>query len=182
MANEGQILPKLVVFDLDYTVWEPEMYLSGGAPFRKCEKTGKVYDASGTRMRIFEGARVALQELAQDERFRDVKVGYASRTHYPEWAGECLELLEVADAGTLKEVGDLEEIYPGDKQTHFACFRKASGIAYEDMLFFDNERRNCTSVARLGVTCLCTPSGMTTAAWRQGLRDFHEAALARRSR
>jgi magnesium-dependent phosphatase 1 len=47
-----------------------------------------------------------------------------------------------------------------------------SGIAYEDMLFFDNERRNCQDVAPMGVVCVYTPRGMQTVEWYQGLEDF----------
>jgi magnesium-dependent phosphatase 1 len=132
-------------------------------------------------MRIFEGALTALRELTQEARFEGVKVGYASRTYHGEWAAECLRLLEVPGCGTLEEVVHYKEIYPGDKQAHFSSFREEAGIACEEMLFFDNERHNCVSVSRLGVTCVHTPDGMTTAAWRQGLREFHEAAVNRRS-
>jgi magnesium-dependent phosphatase 1 len=34
-----------------------------------------------------------------------------------------------------------------------------SGIAYEDMVFFDNERRNVTDCRSLGITCVYTPDG-----------------------
>eukprot|EP00961_Rhodomonas_salina_P178541 2408223-Rhodomonas_salina.1 len=62
---------------------------------------------------------------------------------------------------TLKEAFDIEEIYVSAKSKHFASIHKATGIAYEDMLFFDNEEHNCRTVASLGVTCIHTPRGMT---------------------
>jgi hypothetical protein len=34
-----------------------------------------------------------------------------------------------------------------------------SGIAFSDMLFFDNELRNCQDCAPLGITCCYTPDG-----------------------
>ena len=41
------LLPKVVVFDLDGCVWEPEMYeLAGGAPF-KVKKNGNLKVKSG---------------------------------------------------------------------------------------------------------------------------------------
>ena len=42
------------------------------------------------------------------------------------------------------------QIYPGDKKTHFAKIQKATGVAYENMLFFDDEVRN-RNVESLGV-------------------------------
>lgn len=38
---------------------------------------------------------------------------------------------------------DFMEIYPGSKMTHFRKIREASGVEYEDMVFFDDEHRNC---------------------------------------
>ena len=73
----------------------------------------------------------------------------------------------------------MQEIYPGNKTTHFRRIRDASGIAYQDMLFFDNEMRNCRDVGRLGVTCVYTPDGMTDRTWQQGLTEFAQSAKAR---
>jgi hypothetical protein len=41
---------------------------------------------------------------------------------------------------TLFDVSGHNEIYPGSKLAHFKAIHKRSGIDYEDMLFFDNER------------------------------------------
>lgn len=53
----------------------------------------------------------------------------------------------------------LQEIYPGNKTTHFRRIHSQSKIEYKDMLFFDNERRNCIDVGKLGVVCVYTPHG-----------------------
>ena len=73
---------------------------------------------------------------------------------------------------------DFSQIYPGDKQEHFANFKEDSGVEYQDMIFFDNEMRNCTSVSKLGVTCVYTPHGMTREAWEEGLLKFRESKAA----
>ena len=73
----------------------------------------------------------------------------------------------------------LQEIYPGNKTTHFGRIREASCIEYRDMLFFDNEMRNCRDVGKLGVTCIYTPDGMTDRVWQQGLMKFAQAATVR---
>lgn len=50
MPEEG--LPKLLAFDLDATLWYPELYmLSRGAPFTP-DGAGGLRDASGERMRL----------------------------------------------------------------------------------------------------------------------------------
>lgn len=49
----------LAVFDLDYTIWEPEMYQIHGPPkIVKDKNEGKqiVVDRSGTPITVFDGA------------------------------------------------------------------------------------------------------------------------------
>ncbi len=72
----------------------------------------------------------------------------------------------------LKAIAHHFQIYPGTKTTHFRAIAKASGIAYHDMVFFDNERRNCVDVATLGVHPVYTPDGLTVKDFRRGLREW----------
>jgi magnesium-dependent phosphatase 1 len=52
-----QYYPKMVVLDLDGTIWEPEMYqLSGGSPFRK-NKNLNVIDRSGEEVHLLGDTR-----------------------------------------------------------------------------------------------------------------------------
>lgn len=66
-----------------------------------------------------------------------------------------LRLLHIGDGEGKKrkaiEYFDHLEIYPGSKMTHFNKLQKATGLAFEDMLFFDDEARN-RNVETLGVT------------------------------
>ncbi|KAG1681187.1 hypothetical protein FOA52_015630 [Chlamydomonas sp. UWO 241] len=107
-------------------------------------------------------------------------VAYVSRTEYPEWAIPCLKSFAVADGVTMFDVAEHKEIYPGSKRNHFRKIKDASGLEYDEMLFFDNERWNITDCSPLGITCVCTPQGLTRKAWTEGLAAY-EAALARKS-
>eukprot|EP00878_Enallax_costatus_P022505 GHUV01023877.1.p1 GENE.GHUV01023877.1~~GHUV01023877.1.p1 ORF type:complete len:131 (+),score=35.67 GHUV01023877.1:562-954(+) len=100
---------------------------------------------------------------------------------YPEWAIPCLQQFPIPGHPrglTLFDVSLHNEIYPGSKLTHFKQIHERSGIDYEDMLFFDNERWNCTEVSKLGVKCVHTPRGMTAAAWQEGLSLFSQTPTA----
>eukprot|EP00294_Goniomonas_avonlea_P011607 CAMPEP_0114555062 /NCGR_PEP_ID=MMETSP0114-20121206/8547_1 /TAXON_ID=31324 /ORGANISM="Goniomonas sp, Strain m" /LENGTH=186 /DNA_ID=CAMNT_0001740159 /DNA_START=42 /DNA_END=602 /DNA_ORIENTATION=+ len=176
--------PKVVVFDLDFTIWYPEMDCLSGPPFSK-DKKGRVFDRAGEEVHIFDGAKRTLLEIAQDARFKEIQVGWASRTTEVSSAQKCLQLLDVSSdngafSASLQKLGQYSEIYPGDKKRHFRAMAKASGVPLEDFLFFDNERRNTQSVSELGVTCVCTPEGMTYKAWLRGLEKFAEDKNARR--
>ena len=67
---------------------------------------------------------------------------------------------------------DLIEISYGDKTNHFKRLNSKTGIPYEQMMFFDNERWNITSVSKLGVKCFYTPNGMQTNHWDDAKKMF----------
>lgn len=208
MTLPGSILPKLIAFDLDATLWcgcdlqmsrrrapplppsrslspsrpprIPEMYELCGPPFKLDKKDPNyVVDGSGERVRLMGASRAILGELATHERWRDTVVAYVSRTEYPRWADACLKLFSVAPGVSMADVATEQEIYPGSKTRHFARIHTNTGIAYEDMLFWDNEKWNTVETAEVGVCSVHCPEGMTEAVWKAGLEAFAAAAAAR---
>jgi magnesium-dependent phosphatase 1 len=75
-----------------------------------------------------------------------IKVAAASRTHTIDRAEALLDCLE------MQHFFHIKQIYPGKKVKHFTHFHEATGIAYKDMLFFDDEERNVRDISQLGVT------------------------------
>lgn len=59
------------------------------------------------------------------------------------------------------EYFDFVQIFPDNKTQHFSKIQQASAIAYEDMLFFDDEARNRNVETELGVTFYLVRDGMT---------------------
>ncbi|EKX39232.1 hypothetical protein GUITHDRAFT_143640 [Guillardia theta CCMP2712] len=172
-ADKQEVLPKVVAFDLDATLWYPEMYQlwGGGSPFKKNnDKT--LTDRSGTRCYLMGNTAEILREIKTSPRWKGAKIAYCSCTDEPTWADECMRLFEIGDGMTLESVVDIKEIFKSSKSTHFRNIHKKTGIPYEDMIFFDNEAHNCHTVAPLGVTCIHTPRGMTEEVWKNGLRQF----------
>lgn len=107
-----------------------------------------------------------MNELHTDEKWSDAVVAVASCTDEPSWADECLSKFVVNEDGvTLKDIVTVEEIHKGSKSGHLKNISNQTGIALEDMMFFDNERGNCETVAKLGVTVVFCPKGVTKADW-----------------
>ncbi|KDD76075.1 acid phosphatase [Helicosporidium sp. ATCC 50920] len=177
-THKNSPLPKLVAFDLDATLWIPEMYELAGPPFRPApgkSRQGKcveVVDRSGEHICLMGDSFEILKELAQSAQWQDTEIAYVSRTEYPAWADACLKSFAIECGPRMHDIAAHHEIYPGSKLTHFRRLHERTGINYKDMLFFDNESWNIKEVAQLGVTCVHTPRGMTWASWQEGL-DRH---------
>ncbi|KAI8391033.1 magnesium-dependent phosphatase-1 [Radiomyces spectabilis] len=142
-------LPRMIVFDLDYTIWPEWIDCTYGPPYAYDKVANRIENKYGEQLMLFKHI-TAIFTLIRS--FKDVKIAIASRTGAPEWALNALTLLRVPELGntTLRENIDFMEIYPTSKLRHFTALSEKSGIACKDMLFFDDERRNA-EVKTLGV-------------------------------
>ena len=158
-------LPQLIVFDLDFTLWD-----CGGtycdclsAPFY--EKAGIVFDGSGRQLQLYPDVDSIIQHCDR----AGIELAIASRTLEPAWARQILDLMNASQHFSFSE------IYPSSKLQHFEALQRDSGIDFHDMLFFADEMRNVREVSELGVTCIFVENGMTTAVFEDGLRRFQQA-------
>jgi len=190
-----------VVFDLDYTIWQPEMYQIDGPPklISHDEFVGKqkrksrgslreiprgattihqnklATDRRGVPITVFAGASHALSEINRMKKdSMDIEVAISSRTDEPGWAYQLMKWLVADDGRPLSKCFDenLIEISYADKARHFESLHRKTGVPFEEMVFFDNEMWNIQSVGSLGVSCYHTPNGMTVEDWNKCLQDF----------
>ncbi len=169
-------LPKLVAFDLDGTIWTPDMYQlwGGGAPFKQSPNGKDLLDRIGNPVRLLGVTAEILHELKHNPALQSIKVAWVSCTDEPEWADECLRKFTTSSGQPLCQIVDSSQIYKANKQRHFQnLHRQYPDIQFEDMLFFDNEFGNIRNVSQLGVkSCYCE-DGMVLAAWEEGLKLFN---------
>jgi magnesium-dependent phosphatase 1 len=154
----GSRLPKLVVFDLDNTLWLPELYQHN----KRQRGRPPVADQD---VKLLPGAVNALREMLTCEEWQGCDIAVASRTNQGDWARALLESFPApgADASrSLASVIKYQEIYTGTKIPHFRSLQSSSGLDFSDMLFFDDSRGgrygNCEPVAALGVCSVPTQS------------------------
>eukprot|EP00960_Hanusia_phi_P046751 758013-Hanusia_phi.AAC.1 len=119
---KGCARPKLVVFDLDNTLWTPELYQLKRSP--KADKD----------VWLYEGAKAALLELATEDAWKGTRVAIASRTNKVEWARHLLEKFEAAPGVSMAALAEFKEIFPGSKRKHFQNLKRASGVAFSEMM------------------------------------------------
>ncbi|XP_077503931.1 magnesium-dependent phosphatase 1-like isoform X2 [Amblyomma americanum] len=129
--------PKLIVFDLDYTLWPFYVDTHVSPPFKK--EKGKIVDRHGRKVDVYPDVPAMLQNLKS----QNYQMGVASRTDDPDAARQLLTILD------WNKYFPFQEIYPGCKVTHFNKFAQRTGFSYKQMLFFDDEMRNITDVSKL---------------------------------
>jgi magnesium-dependent phosphatase 1 len=166
--HDSHALPKLIVFDLDYTLWPFWVDTHVTPPLKPSASHDAVKDRFGEHFAFYSEVPEILASLRQ----HNIKVGAASRTSAPDLM---LRLLQLPDAEGKKrkaiEFFDHMEIYPGSKITHFVKLQKATGLRYEDMLFFDDESRN-KNVESLGVHMHLVRDGVSKAEINAGVKAW----------
>lgn len=157
-------LPSLIVFDLDYTLWD-----CGGTwcdclspPFKQ-SISGPV-DRYGRIVTLYDGVNHALNFCEEN----NVDMALASRTEEPGWAGQLIEMLGISDRFKYKE------IFPSTKVVHFKNLRNSSGEEFSNMLFFDDERRNIIEVGNLGVTSVYVEKGLSCKVFEEGVKKWQK--------
>ncbi len=154
--------PQLVVFDLDFTVWD-----CGGTwcdclspPFAR--RRDDVLDRTGRHVTLYDEVGGIFDYCDKHE----IPMALASRTEQPGWARELLKLLEIEHRFAFAE------IYPSSKLRHFKALAEQSGVLHDAMLFFDDEMRNIQEVSQLGVESIYVEAGMTLGVFEEGLSRF----------
>ncbi|XP_078041081.1 magnesium-dependent phosphatase 1 [Augochlora pura] len=152
--------PKILVFDLDYTLWPFWVDTHVTPPFKK--KGNDIVDAHGQKINYYKEVPDVLKKLTNE----GYELGVASRTSEITGANQLLKLFN------WEKYFKYKEIYPGSKVKHFSIIQKASGTDYKDMIFFDDENRNIVDVSKLGVTCIFVKNGVTHTVVENALKNF----------
>ncbi|XP_010530658.1 PREDICTED: magnesium-dependent phosphatase 1 [Tarenaya hassleriana] len=148
MMGMFQVLPRLVVFDLDYTLW----------PFY-CECRSKREMPS-----LYPNAKGILKALQE----KGIDMAIASRSPTADIANTFLDKLNIKPMFITKEIFSSWS----HKTEHFQRIHARTSVPFTSMLFFDDEDRNIKSVSKMGVTSILVGNGVTLGAFRQGLTEF----------
>ncbi|XP_057328282.1 magnesium-dependent phosphatase 1-like [Microplitis mediator] len=158
--NENIKKPKIIVFDLDYTLWPFWIDTHVTPPFSR--KHDSIVDAQGKKIKYYEQVPEILENLAKE----GFEIGIASRTSEIKGAYQLLKLLN------WDKYIKYTEIYPGCKITHFNKIKEASGVDFKDMIFFDDERRNIDDLTKVGVLSIYVKNGLNKNEIKNGLEQF----------
>jgi magnesium-dependent phosphatase 1 len=175
-------LPRLIVFDLDYTLWPFWVDTHVTPPIKAKDNNTRVQDKWGESFAFYPGVPNVLHAAKE----RGIAMSVASRTHAPDLAKDMLKqlvvtppfrpnpedgLAEKKKSKPAKPLKALEyftnmQIFPASKTAHFEKIqdgtrRAGSEVAFADMLFFDDEARNRNVEVELGVTFWLVRDGVS---------------------
>jgi len=189
-------LPTMIVFDLDDCLWTPEMHELYSKPTipvkgilnehtlssKEIKGVVGLSNHHGDTVRLYDGARQALYELATNPKYQNVIIGVASTSLEPSYSYACLEGIEILPGHTMRDMITYHQIgrngkLTSRKTTHFRELHKESGIPYEEMLFFDdcNWGDHCGDVSKtFGVVSQRTPNGLQYSEFQMALAKYKE--------
>ena len=158
---QNQPQPKLIVFDLDYTLWPFWCDTHVTPPFKKDEEC-IILDRQNYHIKMYPKARDLLKILKAE----GFLIAAASRTETPDIAEELLKLFDI------NNFFDFKQIFPDRKLKHFKNLSVESGIDYSEMIFFDDEMRNIRDISSLNVVCQYVENGIDVDSMEKAFKEF----------
>lgn len=178
--------PALVVLDADYTIWPFDCDKNVVAPF-SASPYGGVYDGFGRPANPFSDVPAIVGALVD----AGIPIAIASRNPSAGPVSELLRAISIRPTNKV-DVTNMWEAMPSPlyfhayssggygkgKDRHFVALKALTGIAFKDMVFFDDVPENITAAKAMGITALLVTmaKGLTVEAFTQGITEWRKSS------
>ncbi|TGZ68186.1 hypothetical protein CRM22_004395 [Opisthorchis felineus] len=173
------IKPKMIIFDLDCTLWPFDCDYYLGHRFRlkflsfiieysfssPTFSGSSVVDSNNDVVEVCADSESILQSIKKEN---GVLLACASRTPTPEIARQLVHLRG------WHLLFDFMEIYPSSKVKHFNALAKNTGVHFNEMIFFDDLDWNIQDAKQLGLHAHHVRNGITTGLVRRALEEYQK--------
>ena len=160
------LLPTIIIFDLDDCLWTPEMHELSGmpnlsvegpldptnpnsslgtvgmkVPSRRGGRKGYDWGNSDEIVELYPGARQALRELATNPKYQEIQVAVASTSLEPTYSQACIDGIEIVKGMTMRDMISYSQIGRSGKLSsrktgHFRLIHEESGGIPYDEMLF----------------------------------------------
>lgn len=168
------MLPKAIVFDLDYTLWPCWCDTHISTPLKQKNET-TIKDAYGFELSFYRDVGAILEYLRENK----VLIFSASRTSAPQVALKMLKMLRINDEPAINFFVGSEWGY-FSKTKHLSKLSEEYDVPFEEMILYDDEMRNIDVERELGVTFAHIPNediGLTWNIFNKGIEKWEKYRL-----
>ena len=138
----------LYIFDLDDTLWSPEVTSTFLPPF---VLNGNCISNNTTTIMINKKCLDLINEIY----LRKGNIAFASRNSNRNIIKNLLSLLKFPNTNvSLLDYSSATFIYPSHKNIHMFDIHQKTNISYSKMILFDDKLKNCEIVTYLQVQCI----------------------------
>lgn len=141
--------PKVIVFDLDHTLWKFYIEYESAIPFRKLNDT-KVLNANQTPLECPSDVPSILYTLKNNCFAANEKLAIASRSQRTDLAHHALQTFG------WKHYFDSIQVYSCPKNVHMYAIRDELKVSsnFNDFLFFDDNKFNIQVATDMGICAI----------------------------
>lgn len=183
-SPDDKINPKLVVFDLDFTLWPFDCGSNSNlAPFRR-SISGIVVDRFGRMSNPYKDVLGVLSSLVNN----DIPIAICSRN--PD-IHSIVDLMSNIRFDCKKGNVSLLDCLPttnyiqayssdktGGKNKHFTALKELLGVEFNQMIFFDDLLDNINYAVKMGITSVLVKEGLTWEALRIGVEAWRSRSVS----
>ena len=173
-------MPKLIVFDCDYTLWMPGLYemlpVGGVQPFVSPDDGYTLRDRLGNQISLAPEARHVITGLIKTKEYREgnLALGLVAKANYQDKIADVLEKLRLKRRGRIiGRLFDYKMVQYVPRYDALMELKKRAKVRFNEMLYFDDAMQGILAAEALGIpACHVGKQGVTMEDMNRALATY----------